>query len=452
MCLVGLFTEEPGLADKISKALGKDSHDEVLTISNADLQCRGEILSQPDFYILDLQSISPPVECLFESISRANPEATVFVMVPERNAPSAEDLWRFGVDGVLIRPADEKRLCRLIEQLAEKIAFCGRLAALQKKLRNEMRLSQIVAKSKQMRELLQQLPRLATSNSTVLVTGETGTGKELFARAIHYLGPRAGQPFITVDGGTLPESLVENELFGHMRGAYTDAGPSCKGLIQEADGGTLFLDEVEALPMNVQAKFLRFLQEKQFKPLGQSKYIAVNVRIVAATNIDLAEAVGKKSFREDLYYRLNVVPVFIPPLRERQADIPALAQAFLQRHTHEQKTAATIPAATLRGWMDDPWPGNVRELENKVQQWLMRAPEENRGAETASSEKARDLIQPYSMARQEAISLFERAYLQKLLRQTKGNISAAARFAVTDRKHLRTLLKKHGFEAPRFRR
>jgi DNA-binding NtrC family response regulator len=285
----------------------------------------------------------------------------------------------------------------------------------------------------------------------VLISGETGTGKELIARAIHYLGPRSGQPFITVDCGALPEHLVENELFGHARGAYTDAGAPFKGLVQEADGGTLFLDEVEALPLAVQSKLLRFLQERQYKPLGQVKYLAVDVRVVAATNLDLAKAVEKKTFREDLYYRLNVIRLRIPPLSKRKADIPALVQHFMQQYAPGTEPSPTLSEETKREWLAYHWPGNVRELENRVQEWLSVARDDFGYDPTSFSETAPKTIRTLAAVRHEALEHCERAYLQNLLSHTKGNLSAAARLAGIHRKSLSELLKRYGMDARRFR-
>jgi len=254
-----------------------------------------------------------------------------------------------------------------------------------------------------------------------------------------------------VDCGAIPENLVENELFGHVRGAYTDAGPSTRGLIEEANGGTLFLDEVESLLLGVQSKFLRFLQERQFKPLGNSKYIAVDVRVIAATNTDLAQAIKKNSFRQDLYYRLNVLPLFIPPLRQRKEDIPDLVNHFIQLHGRGNHLVDPVPAEILQSWLEHSWPGNIRELENTVQQWLM-----TRGTEQVIAGKPLELNEPLlirSLAevREAALAQCEESYFKQLMAHTKGNISLAAQLANIDRKSLGILLKKRGIDVNQFR-
>jgi two-component system response regulator GlrR len=446
---ISIVANNEGLARCIAKAMPENADCKIFSLAEAEFKSSRQDFPPPELLIVDLEPLDQPAERFFAKLNCSHPEAIVIVIAPAENPQAAEALAPFGIDEIIIRPMNDEQRRRMVERILLRISTFDRFLMVQEKLRQEMSRGQIVAKSKAMREIVQRLPQLAASTSTVLITGETGTGKELFARAIHYLGPRAGQPFITVDCGAMPDHLVENELFGHARGAYTDAGSSSKGLIQEAEGGTLFLDEVETLPLSVQAKFLRFLQERQYKPLGQSNYISVNARVVAATNIDLTLAVERNSFRKDLYFRLNVVPLFIPPLRERKADIPALARAFLQRHGRGQQ--AGVPDEVLRGWISYGWPGNVRELENKVQQWLMGAPADNARETGIASDSAPKTIRPFSEARREALAKFEHAYLKNLLSHTKGNISAAARLAGTDRKHVRALLKKHGIEAHHLR-
>jgi len=451
MCEILVIANGDSLTNSLSQGLPGNTHCQVFATTDAAVRVGDKNLPKPHLLIVDLESMSQPVDQLLEGLNRINPDANVIVIQPTRPSYRIEEFLPYGVDEVISRPIDEKQMCQTIDRLLCRINAFDRLRPLEEKLRKEMGRSQIVAKSRSMQEIMQRLPQLAASTSTVLISGETGTGKELIARAIHYLGSRSGQPFITVDCGALPEHLVENELFGHARGAYTDAGAPFKGLVQEADGGTLFLDEVEALPLAVQSKLLRFLQERQYKPLGQVKYIAVDVRVVAATNLDLAKAVEKKTFREDLYYRLNVIRLHIPPLSKRKADITALVHHFMQRYADGAEPPPVIQEETKRDWLAYHWPGNVRELENRVQEWLSMAHDDLGHDDSSFSDAAPKTIRTLSAVRNETLEHCDRAYLQNLLTHTKGNLSAAARLSGMHRKSLGELLKKYGIQAHNYR-
>jgi two-component system response regulator GlrR len=305
----------------------------------------------------------------------------------------------------------------------------------------------------------EKLPALAGCDAGVLILGETGTGKELFARAIHYLSARRDQPFVPVNCGALPLELVENELFGHERAAFTGAGAAEPGLIAEAEGGTLFLDEVDSLPAAAQVKLLRFLESKEYRRLGSSRLRRADLRIVAATNLDLERAVGEGRFRRDLYYRLNVVQLQLPPLRERPGDVPLLARHFLRRYARELDRRLTdFTAEALRRLALYPWPGNVRELENAVQRAVILAAGEG-GLVAAGDLELHDdqrtsaaaLPDSFQAAKGRAVAAFERRYLEDLLASCHGNVSRAARTARKDRSSFWSLVKKHGIDVARFR-
>jgi DNA-binding NtrC family response regulator len=368
MYQIGIVSKDDMLIDPIRHALYENT-DHIVEILTDDplniLRCES---LQTQVLIVDSQLIRQATISDLEAHARVSTNISLIILESLDKPPGD---GHHDVVDVLIRPVTEDQMHITIQQLIQKLEVLHGLWVIKKKLKERMHQHQIVAKCKSMREVLTLLPRIAASEASVLITGETGTGKELIARAIHYLGARNGEPFVPVDCATIPEHLVENELFGHARGAYTDAGASSGGLLKEANGGTLFLDEVEALPLAVQSKFLRFLQERKYKPLGQSKYLSMNVRVLAATNFDLNQAVEAKTFREDLYFRLNVVPVFIPPLRKRKAEIPILVHHFLQKYGHNSSNlSCPLPEETLQHWLDYHWPGNIRELENKVQEWL----------------------------------------------------------------------------------
>jgi DNA-binding NtrC family response regulator len=293
-------------------------------------------------------------------------------------------------------------------------------------------------------------------DATVLLTGETGTGKELVARAIHYGSPREGEPFVPVNCGALPEHLVENELFGHAKGAYTDASSTERGLVAEAEGGTLFLDEIDALSMSAQVKLLRFLQDREYRPVGSARSLTANVRVIAATNAELWEQVQAKRFRKDLYYRLHAIALRLPALRERPEDIPRLAAHFLHRcGIHYGREPQQFSAAALQKLMAYAWPGNVRELEAAIQRAVLL---------TSSSVLHPDDIElsfPYQHpgsgdesfreAKARIITQFERAYLITLLSSHKGNVSRAAKQAGKERRAFTRLLQKYSLKQCAFR-
>lgn len=311
------------------------------------------------------------------------------------------------------------------------------------------RLPGFIGESRPFLEVVQQMQGLAGCDITVLITGETGTGKELFARAIHYHSARQGKPFIPVTCGALPEHLAENELFGHTKGAFTDASSAQKGLVGEAEGGTLFLDEVDTLSAAVQVKILRFLQEHEYRPLGCSTTTTADVRIIAATNADLWQQVQAKRFREDLYYRLNIVGLHLPPLRQRPEDIPLLAGYFLRHygHTYRRGVFSLSPEALYK-LAAYSWPGNVRELESVMQRAVVLAsgPVLQAHDIAISSPYGQDMspLDSFHKAKARLIEQFERTYLCNLLTVNEGNITRAARQAGKERRAFQRLLDKHG--------
>jgi len=293
----------------------------------------------------------------------------------------------------------------------------------------------------------------------VMICGETGSGKELSARLIHFLSPRSKNPFVAVNCGAIPKELFENELFGHKKGAYTHAEASEAGLVASAESGTLFLDEVESLDESAQVKLLRFLEEKKYKPLGQSEYRAADIRIITAAKEDIQQRVRKGLFREDLFYRLNVTQVSLPPLRERTEDIPVLVDYFIHRYaTLYHKKIEGIKPAALLAMMHHNWPGNIRELENVVQEAVVTTANDWIGTEDIDLNKLDKLakseqngVVSFKAAKQKSLESFERSYLQNILAISKGNITRAAKFAKKDRRAFCRLLKKYGIDAGDFR-
>ena len=321
-------------------------------------------------------------------------------------------------------------------------------------LKHAFWLRELIGRSASFVEEIKSIPLLARCNATVLITGETGTGKELCARAIHYLSGRSGKPFVGINCGAIPVDLVENELFGHERGAFTGAISSQAGLVAEAEGGTLLLDEVDSLPLLAQVKLLRFLQEKEYRPLGSSRTRRADVRLLAATNSNLEESLKAGRLREDLYYRLSVMALHMPPLRERGEDVPLLARHFLKKYAQEFESGVEdFSADALSALMTHHWPGNVRELEHVIERAAVFA--------TGRTVRAQDLRilglarapeeQSLQQAKACVVERFEKAYIQGLLTAYKGNITRAAEAAKKNRRAFFQLIRKHGIDVAKFR-
>ncbi len=316
-----------------------------------------------------------------------------------------------------------------------------------------MGLEAIVGEDQALAAIKAKLPAIARAEATVLISGETGTGKEVIARAIHYLSGRAHAPFLPVNCGAIPTELFENELFGHRQGAFTDARTAALGVIAEAEGGTLFLDEVDTIPLLAQVKLLRFLQQKSYRSLGGVTFQRADVRVIAATNVDLEGRVERGMFREDLYYRLNIIPISLPPLRERRGDIPLLARHLLKKYVcPKDREAWRFSREFLELLQAYLWPGNIRELENLIQQIVAIGPPGVIGPEILPPRfHPSPLASPpitFREAKAKAVAGFEREYASRLLSAHNWNITRAAQAAEKDRRAFARLMKKYGIEKP----
>ena len=340
-------------------------------------------------------------------------------------------------------------------------------------LKREFALAQILGNSKSIKDLKENLKKISVCDVNVLINGESGTGKELVARALHYLSDRSRKPFIPVNCGAIPENLFENELFGHLKGAYTDASYQQYGLVKEAEGGTLFLDEIGTISPYIQTKLLRLIQESEYRPLGSSKNIKANIRLVAATNTDLQLLVENNTFREDLFYRLNVVPLHIPPLRERKGDISILIKHFVRKYSKEHnKKIKELPVEVMNVLVSYSWPGNIRELENKIQLMVVMSTSSDISAKEIQLATRKPIskesviehinvvkekiinqseIDTFNDARKKVYDLFEKAYLTQLLTLYKGDMVKAAEKAGKSRTALWNLLKKQNISPKQFR-
>jgi DNA-binding NtrC family response regulator len=325
----------------------------------------------PDLVLTDIHMSGMDGLELLAEIKARYPETVVIMMTAFSSIDTAVEAMRRGAEDYLSKPLQLADAQMSVERALERRSLRTRVAQLETQARDRYQFSQIIGKSPVMQRVFQIIERVAPTNATVLISGRTGTGKELVARAIHFNSPRAGKPLVDINCGALPEQLVESELFGHVKGAFTGAGESKKGLFETAHGGTLFLDEVQSLKPDLQAKLLRALQERVIRRVGGRENINVDVRVAAATNQDIAEAVKKGEFREDLYYRLNVVGIMLPPLRERREDVPLLIDHFLKRYAEENhQEPRHFSNEAIRLMLSYDWPGNVRELQNAVEHAL----------------------------------------------------------------------------------
>ncbi|MCP3963682.1 MAG: sigma-54-dependent Fis family transcriptional regulator [bacterium] len=375
----------------------------------------------------------------FEDPRRPTPILGVFCSQGDNAGRVVRSLSR-GVNDFLCCPIQRFDLLPRIQRLLPDSA--GRPRS-----RKPPELEALVGESEPFLRQVDVIPRLAATDATVMISGETGTGKELVARAIHYHSRRRGKPFVPLNCSALPETLVENELFGHAKGAYTNASSVQRGLVEEARGGTLFLDEVDTLSLSVQVKMLRFLQDLKYRPLGAARSRSADVRILAATNADLRQAVALRRFRADLFYRLNVLRLRLPPLRERSGDVPLLAAHFLSLYGRQYQRPMTISARAMDKLSAYSWPGNVRELKAVLQRAMLLS--------TETRLEPHDLDLPASVGGgttprrrfQEAKALviagFERDFLARVLAAHQGNVTRAAKSAGKERRAFQRLLHKH---------
>ncbi|MGB9403681.1 MAG: sigma-54 dependent transcriptional regulator [Candidatus Acidiferrales bacterium] len=318
----------------------------------------------PDLLITDLKLPGSTGVDLLREVKSRLPHTEIAIMTGHGSIESAVDAMKLGAYDYIEKPFRVEKLRLLLQRMAEKVLLVNENQFLRERVNTETQLGGIEGSSAKIQEVLRMISRLKDTRTPVLITGESGTGKELAARAIHFRGPFAERPFVAVDCGTLVPSLMESELFGHEKGAFTGAVRAKAGLFQSANGGTIFLDEIGELPLEMQAKLLRVLQEKEVRPVGSNERITVDVRVVAATNRDLEAAYRAGTFRKDLFFRLNVVVVHLPSLREHRSDIPVLAHHFLDRHARGENIQ--IAPAAMKLLLQYDWPGNVRELENCI--------------------------------------------------------------------------------------
>ncbi|WP_409522694.1 sigma 54-interacting transcriptional regulator [Nitrincola sp. MINF-07-Sa-05] len=430
-----LVDDDPSLLRLLTLRLESEGY-QVRTADGA--QAALNLLSTDSFsaVLSDLRMPGQDGLSLFDEISRRHPGLPVIIMTAHGSIPEAVMATQRGVVGFLTKPLNHDDLRRTLHDAIQQAHVPQQ---------GEWR-KEIISRSRIMEDLLEQTYRIAQRDVSVLISGASGTGKELLARAIHNASPRADKPFVAINCGALPEHLLESELFGHAKGAFTGAVSEYQGLFRAADGGTLFLDEIGDMPQSLQVKLLRVLQERQVRSVGSSRSVAVDVRVLSATHRHLPDAMADGSFREDLYYRLNVVNLNLPSLRERAEDIPLLVRYVLQQSAERYQIDVTrFSDDAMQLLVTAAWPGNVRQLVNVVEQCaaLTQSPVIHSALVEQALLEDRSIWPTLSDARDQ----FERRYLIRVLQMTDGQVTRAAELAGRNRTDLYKLLKKHGLSA-----
>ena len=434
-----LVDDDPGLLKLLGMRLVSEGYS-VLTAESGPEALRMLGRDKVDLVVSDLRMDEMDGLQLFSEIQKVQPGMPVIILTAHGSIPDAVAATQQGVFSFLTKPVEKDALYKAIDDALEQSAPTT----------DERWRQAIVTRSPLMERLLEQAGMVAQSDVSVLINGQSGTGKEIIAQAIHNASPRRDKPFVAINCGALPEQLLESELFGHARGAFTGAVSNREGLFQAAEGGTLFLDEIGDMPVALQVKLLRVLQERKVRPLGSNRDIDIDVRIISATHRDLPKAMARGEFREDLFYRLNVVNLKIPPLAERTEDIPLLANHLLRQSADRHKPfVRAFSTDAMKRLMAAKWPGNVRQLVNVIEQCvaLTSSPVISDALVEQALEGENTALPTFVEARNQ----FELNYLRKLLQITKGNVTHAARMAGRNRTEFYKLLSRHELDANDFK-
>jgi len=446
-----IIDDEENFRHLLSVILIKEGY-EVETASNGEEGLQKALTSPFDQILCDIRMARMDGLEFLKEIKKTEVETTIIVMSAYGTVDIAIEAMKLGAYDYISKPFKPDEIILTLRKAEEREQLRRENQLLRREVAKKYSFENIVSKNEKMQKIFDVIKKVARYKSTVLITGESGTGKELVARALHYNSERSQNPFIPVNCGAIPENLLESELFGHAKGAFTDAIRTKKGLFEEADGGTLFLDEIGELPGQLQVKLLRVLQEGEIRRIGESKSIKVNVRIVVATVKDLTKEVNEGRFREDLFYRLNVLPIHIPPLRERKEDIPLLIHHFISKHNQSMnKNVAGIDHKAMEALMNHNWFGNVRELENTIERAIVLTDKNNIELENLPIEiqefKEEFELEPlpdeeYSIKK--ASKALEINLIKRALRKTKGNHTHAARVLEISHRALLYKIKEYG--------
>jgi len=454
--------DEAVVCESIRRVLTEEGYD--VSIATSAIDGLDIIRRQPiDLLLLDIRMPGMDGIDFLRETRAISPETEVIMVTGYASIQTAVEAVKLGATDYLQKPVSPDKLVVAVARALERKHLLGLTRRLRSELEDRYRIGNVICSSPAMRKVVQLVSRVAPASSTVLISGETGTGKELIARAIHYNSPRKDAPFIVADCAALTESLLESELFGHVRGAFTGAVKDRKGLVEAARGGTLFLDEISTISQSVQGSLLRLIQEHEIRPVGSDRSVSVDVRLVAASNRDLRQMSGEGDFRDDLFYRLSVFTIALPPLRERTEEIPLLTHHFIRQFAErlEKPLAGITPRAMTALEMHD-WPGNVRELQNVIERACLLADNGHIDVDdlpTIIGEQQTDewddvptdaagLAARKKELRAEAVDRLEKLFLLKSLKAAQWNVSLAARNTGILRPNLHAMMRKHGITVP----
>ena len=454
-----VIDDEPIVLKSCDRILSEEGYD-VQTVQTGTEGIQRLTKEKFDIVLTDLKMPDISGMDILERIIESYPDLVVIMITGYSTVQTAVEAMKLGAYDYVPKPFTPEELIEAVDKALEKKKHDDR-SIYPRVEESEVRdgLHNLLGKSERMQEVYRMIKRVAPTNATVLIHGESGTGKELVARAIHYQSERSDRRFIAADCSALPPSILESELFGHVRGSFTGATDTRPGLFEIADGGTLFLDEISNISLEVQGKLLRVLEEREFKPVGSSEIRQVDVRFIAATNRDLKAMVSDSSFREDLYYRLNVFPITVPPLRERREDIPLFAYYFLDQLAKEaKKELKGFSADAMDLLMQYHWPGNVRELKNVIERLVIMSDEEllgrkhlrrtmkdsNVDMDHSAPRTREELKEVKKQIREEATEDVERAFIIQALSRNDWNVTKAAEDTGMQRPNFQALMRKHG--------
>ncbi|MFA7382961.1 MAG: sigma-54 dependent transcriptional regulator [Desulfurivibrionaceae bacterium] len=457
-----IVDDDRDMLSMLERLIRKKFRCEVKTATSGENAWRITRDWRPDMVLTDIKMPGMDGLALLETIKKEYPATAVIMMTGHGTVESAITALKSGAFDFIQKPFDKEHLLHILQRCLERLCLLEKNRRLQNRLAEQETCPDFIGASSAIKEVSGLISRLADTDVTVLIRGESGTGKELTARALHRLSGRHPHPMVTVNCPALPEQILESELFGYARGAFSGATHDKKGLFLEANGSTILLDEIGDLPIALQTKLLRVLQEKEIMPLGQTKIIRVDVRVLASTNQDLEEKIRQGLFREDLFYRLNVVTITMPPLRNRAEDIPALAHHFLATFAGEYNRQGLVFAPdALPALVKRSWKGNVRELQNVIKRAVLLADDRpisarqltEPGAEASAAKTIAENLQGlhYNLAKQRLVEDFSAAYLAEALQQNSGNVTAAAQASGMNRQAFQKLLHRFGLTADTFR-